>query len=148
MNLELKKRTPSLFTNMWSPESIFDADLFDRMPDFFTNKNFNIPSVNIKETPKAFQLDLAAPGLTRKDFDIEVTENLLSISAEKEESKEEEDGFTRREFKYNSFCRTFRLPEFVNADKIDAKYENGMLKLVIPKLKESPVNKRKHIDVA
>lgn len=148
MNLELKKRTPTLFSNMWSPESIFDVDLFDRMPDFFANKKLNIPSVNIKETPKSFELDLAAPGLTRKDFEIEVTENLLSISAEKEEVKEEEDGFTRKEFSYNSFCRTFRLPEYVNADKIDAKYDNGMLKIVIPKRKESPVNKRKHIDVS
>ncbi len=148
MTTELKKRLPNLFTNMWSPESIFDTDLFDRLPEFYSNRRINIPSVNIKETPKAFELDLAAPGLTRDDFNLEIAENLLSISAEKEETKEVEDGYTRKEFSYNSFCRTFRLPENVKVEKIDARYADGMLKVTIPKLKEKPISKSKHINVA
>lgn len=131
----------------WRPESLFDLDLFDRMPDFFTNRRFNLPAVNIKETAKFFELELAAPGLTRKDFDLEIVDNLLSITVEKEETKEEKNGYTRREFTYNSFIRTFRLPENVNPEKIDAKYKDGMLRVTIPKMKESPVSKTKHIDV-
>ena len=147
MKAELTKRRPTFLTDMWRPESLFNVDLFDRMPDFFTNRKFDIPSVNIKETPKSFDLELAAPGLTRKDFDIEIADNLLSISAEKEVTKEEEDGYTRREFAFNSFIRTFRLPENVNAEKIDAKYKDGMLYVIIPKMKETKVPKAKHINV-
>jgi HSP20 family protein len=101
------------------------------------------PSVNIIENNKEFKVELAAPGLSKKDFKIEIENRVLSISSEIEEEREEEDeNYKRREFSYNSFSRSFQLPEDVLADKIDAKYEGGILKLNIPK-KEVTVSKPK-----
>jgi HSP20 family protein len=141
MNLTLRNGglVPSLLTDL--PGSFFGPDLLDETTFLSPRLGVEVPTANIKETPKEYEIELAAPGLTRKDFKVSVENEMLSISAEKTEEKEEKDvDYSRREFSFNSFCRTFQLPENSKADKIDAKYENGILKVVIPK-KEITVEK-------
>ena len=99
----------------------------------------SVPAVNIKETPEHFDVEVAAPGMKKEDFKVELNNNVLTISSEREEEHEEnKDGkFNRREFSYQSFQRSFNLAkEIVDADKIEAKYENGLLHLRIPKREE------------
>lgn len=106
----------------------------------------NIPAANIKENAKDYSIELAAPGLAKEDFKINLENDVLSVSAEKSTEKEEQkDNYTRQEFQYNSFSRSFRLPESINPDKIDAKYENGLLKLTIPKKEEAAISNKKEI---
>jgi HSP20 family protein len=107
------------------------------MPANLWEKSFSklTPSANIKENESTFTLDLAAPGLKKDDFKIEINNGVLTISAEKKEEKNEEnDKFNRREFYYNSFSRSFTLPTNISENQIKASYENGLLKLIIPKL--------------
>ena len=107
-----------------------------------------IPAVNISEKQDRYEISLAAPGMKKDDFDIDVEGNMLTISAETEQQKEEkEQKHTRREFNYTSFARSFTLPEGVVRDKIDATYENGLLRLVLPKTEEAKKPASKHISV-
>jgi HSP20 family protein len=133
----------------------FISDFFDNsiFPESILNPTWmskgltrNIPSANIKETAKDYSIELAAPGLEKGDFKIDIENDVLSISAEKKhEEKEETEKFTRHEFEYNAFNRSFRLPESVNIDKVDAKYENGLLHLTIQKKPESISSLKKEI---
>jgi len=152
MSLALKKRngSHSLFSDLFKPmSSWFDRDLFDFDSEFMPTKlGINLPTANITESPKKFNLELAAPGLEQKDFSIEIENDMLTISAEKEEmKKEKEEEYSRKEYSFNSFSRSFRLPENINEDKIEAKYENGVLKITIPKVKETPVKPVHKIEV-
>lgn len=107
----------------------------------------SMPAANIKETEKSYHVELASPGMSKEDFKIELDEDLLTIRSEKEVQKEEEGTrFTKREFNYTSFVRSFRLPEEVDAENISAKYENGILALEIPK-KEIEAKKIRKIDI-
>lgn len=130
------------------------SDIFDNARFFGKNwleKEFGqaFPAVNIKETNKDFGLEFAAPGFKKEDFKVGVENGILSISAEKKEEKNEENKkFTRKEFSYNSFSRSFTLPENVNTENIDAKYENGILNLSIPKKEETKTLPKKDIKVA
>lgn len=141
---------PSLVSDFFDTGKLFpsvfdvDANLFD-----FDGGSILVPDANIIENGKDFKIELAAPGLERKDFKVEVKDGILTISAEKkEEKKEEKENYKRREFSYNSFCRSFTLPENSVQDKIDAKYENGILRLTLPK-KEVTISKpAKQIEVA
>jgi len=125
---------PSLTRKEFRPfylGSIFDDDFFP-----VTSKGSN-PAVNIREDEKRFILDLAVPGMDRKDMKIDINENLLTISAEtKNESEETNDGYKRKEFNYSSFCRSFQIPENVNTDKIEANYKDGILSVMLPKVTE------------
>jgi HSP20 family protein len=95
-----------------------------------------------------FEISLAAPGMRKDDFSIDVEGNLLTISAESEQKKEErEERHTRREFNYTSFSRAFTLPEGVMKDRIDASYESGLLKLMLPKTEEAKKSSSKHITI-
>ena len=117
---------PSVFEDMLRPMNEW---LDERWP--FSS---HLPAVNVKETDKAYEINLAAPGLEKSDFKIDLNGNMITISAEKEKTEEEkEDGFTRKEYNFNSFSRSFTLPEDTMADKIDANYVNGELKLMLPK---------------
>jgi HSP20 family protein len=142
MNLTVRKNggLPSLFSDFFGT-SLVDKDFFDLDSDLFPSRlGINVPTANVSETPKEYRLELAAPGLERKDFNVEVDNHVLRISAEKEEEKNEKDGeYSRREYSFNSFSRTFTLPDDVKEGSIDAKYENGVLKVSIPKTKETPV---------
>lgn len=93
-----------------------------------------VPASNIKENESEFQIELAVPGKKKEDFTIDVKENLLSISSEtKTEKVEKEENFTRKEFNYESFKRSFKLPEIANLENISATYLDGILKISIPK---------------
>ncbi len=141
MNLTVRKNggLPSLLSDFFGTPLI-DKDFFDMDSDLFSSRlGINVPTANITETPKEYKLELAAPGLERKDFNVEVDNHVLKISAEIEEEKELKDGeYSRREYSFNSFSRSFTLPEDVREGSIDAKYENGVLKVSIPKVKETP----------
>lgn len=101
------------------------------------------PQTNIHETPEAYHLELNAPGRTKEDFKIQVEQGLLTISFEKKESVQSEDYKTvRREFEFRSFKRSFSVDDKINADGIEAKYENGVLKLLLPKKEESKQSTR------
>ncbi|WP_418498360.1 Hsp20/alpha crystallin family protein [Flagellimonas sp.] len=110
-------------------------------PDWFggTEKwNASAPKVNIKDNEGEFELELAVPGMKKDDFTVEVDNDVLTISSEiKSENEEKKDNYTRKEFSYSSFKRAFTLPETVDGSKIDAKYEDGILKLTLPKKQEA-----------
>jgi len=124
---------PSLF------DRFFENDLFDWSNRNFSATNTTLPSVNIKESDDDFEVEVAAPGFARDDFKIELNRELLTISSEKEINNEIKEGqqFTQREFSYQSFSRQFSLPNTVDSEKITAKYDNGILKVVIPKKEEA-----------
>ena len=126
-----KPRLPwydTMFTDLLGSDRLLTNDLF--------MENKWIPAMNVKEKDDLFEIEIAAPGFTKNDFEISIENGLLKISAENsEEMKKEEDKFTRREFNYNSFFRSFTLPDNVNEDEmIDATYKRGILKLVLNKL--------------
>jgi HSP20 family protein len=132
------------FPSVW--EDFFNNDLFN-LPAM-ASRGATVPAVNINETDKEFELELAAPGLKKNDFKVNIDRNVLTVSTEKKEEKEEKDkNFTRKEFSYHSFSRSFTLPESVNQEKIDAKYTDGVLKLVLPK-KDEVIPKSKEIKIA
>jgi HSP20 family protein len=101
-------------------------------------KTFTMPAVNITEDKDFYKISLAAPGLEKKDFNIDVEGNMLTISSEKEEKKEEKnERLTRKEYNFSSFSRSFTLPEAVITEKIEAVYEGGELKVMLPKKDEA-----------
>jgi HSP20 family protein len=128
----------------------FFSDFFDN-DKFFSQPLFKedwFPSVNVVDGEKSYEIELAAPGFKKEDFRINVENGILNISAEtKAEEEEKKKNFTRREFSYNSFSRSFTLPENASEDKIEAKYENGVLKLDLAK-KALAAPKKKEIAVA
>lgn len=113
-----------------------------------TNKM--VPPVNIKETENAFTVELMAPGIKKENFNLEIDNDLLTISAEiKTENSEKEEGkFTRREFSYSSFKRAFTLPETVNTNEINASYQDGILSIGLPKKEEALPKPKRLIDIS
>lgn len=139
-----KTRLPwynSMFTDLLESDRLLTNDLL--------MENKWIPAMNVKETEDLFEIEMAAPGFTKKDFEISIENGLLKISAEKEEEmKEEVDDYTRREFNYNSFLRSFTLPENVNEEEmIDATYNRGILKLVLNKIHIDEITPKRVIEV-
>lgn len=124
------ERLPAIFEDFFKP--------WNEIMDFNGwAKTMTVPAVNITDNRDEYKVSLAVPGLKKEDFKIDVDGNILTISSEKEESNEEKDEkFTRREYSYSSFTRSFTLPEEVNREKIEAVYENGVLKLNLPKKEE------------
>ena len=121
----------------WLGSSLFDLDSNLVAPDTWGL----VPGANISETDKAYSIELAVPGLEKKDFKVEVQDGVLHISAEREEEKSEEDkNYRRQEFSYHSFSRAFTLPDNLLLDKIEASYTHGILHLTLPK-KEITVSK-------
>ena len=136
-------QTPSLF------DRFFDGEMFDWSNRNFSNTNTTLPSVNIKDNTDAFTVEVAAPGLEKGDFKIELNRNLLTISSEKEVKNETKEGevFTKREFSYQSFTRSFTLPQIADGDKIEAVYENGILSVSIPKREEAKPKPARMIEI-
>jgi HSP20 family protein len=126
--------------NPWFSD-VFDSLINDsRLNDRFVNKT---PAVNIAETENEFHIELAVPGLKKEDFKISLDKNLLSVSAEKKtENVDESKKYSKREYSYNSFVRSFTLPETADAAKIDAEYTDGVLKLNVAKKEEAKVQSR------
>lgn len=136
---------PSLF------DDFFSRDLMNWGLRNHSTTNTSIPAVNIRETADAFEVEMAAPGMSKEDFRIELDNNALTISSEREHRNEPTDSerYARREFSYQSFQRTFQLSkDVVDADKIQAKYENGLLRLTIPKKDEAKQRPPKMIQIS
>lgn len=129
------------------------VDHFFRDDDLMDNRWFGteltVPAVNVKETDEAFMVDMAAPGMKKKDFKIEIKEGVLNISSEsKTEKEEKEEDYTRKEFSYTAFNRSFWLPENVKADDIKANYADGILKIMVPKVKVAKPEPAKRVTVS
>lgn len=121
-------------------DDFFSKDLFDWGNSNFSVTGTTLPAVNVKETAENFVVEMAAPGMKKEDFKVELNNNVLTISSQKENENEEKDvnhRYSRKEFSYQSFQRSFQLSrDTVDADNIQAKYENGVLHLTIPKREE------------
>ena len=121
-------------------DDFFNRDLFNWGNTNFSDTNTSIPAVNIKETAENYEVEVAAPGMSKNDFKVELDGNALTISSERSNQKDErvDERYSRKEFSYQSFQRTFTLQKnVVDIDKIQAKYENGLLHLLIPKKEEA-----------
>jgi HSP20 family protein len=126
-------------------DRLFNADKFHRD---FSETNLSSPLVNIKQAEDKYSVEMSVPGFDKNDFNIELNENELIISSEKEENKEQEgEKYTRKEFSYQSFRRSFTLPETVDGDKISAQYKDGVLYVDIPKREEAKPKLPKQIAV-
>lgn len=133
-NASLLPSAPTFF------DDFFTKDLFDWAFKKQSPTGTTVPSVNILETNDNFLVEMAAPGMNKKDFKIELDNEILTISSERKTENElkEGDRFTRREFSYQSFQRSFHLPKsVVDESKIEAKYENGVLRVAIWKKEEA-----------
>ncbi|WP_343485747.1 Hsp20/alpha crystallin family protein [Allomuricauda sp. d1] len=141
--MSLVKRNNLLFPSLMN--DFFKPDWFGGMDNF----DSNLPAVNIKENEKDFKLELAIPGFKKDDFNVEVDNNVLTISSElKSEDETKEENYTRREFSYSSFKRAFTLPETVDEDNINANYEDGILTLKLPKKEEALPKPKRMIEIA
>ncbi len=145
MNLvKFSNNRPSVF------DRFFDNDMLDWNNRHFSDTNTTLPSVNIKENTDEYIVEVAAPGFDKKDFNIEVENDTLIISSEKKVKTEEKDDerVTKREFSYQSFTRSFALPVLVEREKIKAKYDNGILNILIPKKEEAKPKPPKRIEIS
>lgn len=143
----------SMLSRTTNLPSVFD-DFFKPWNDWFTNggamnKLMTVPAVNVKENENEYQLSLGVPGMKKEDFHINIDRDLMTISAEKEENKEEKnEKFSREEYNYSSFTRTFNLPDDAKYENIQAKYDNGVLMISIPKKEEAKkMTTQKRIEV-
>lgn len=136
----------------WNNQPRFSGmfnNFFDNELDFTHRKESGCtPRTNIIENDNAFMLEFAVPGMSKKDFKINLENNLLSISAEIEDEKKEEVNYTRKEFDSGSFTRSFVIPKLVEADTIKADYKNGVLSVTLPKKDADKVKVSKEIRVA
>jgi len=119
--------------------NLFDDFFRDWSVSNFSDTNTTLPAVNIKEDTNGFTIEVAAPGMDKKDFNINFENDVLTISSEKKvENEDSGDNYTRKEYSYQSFTRNFRIPEnTVDSDKIAASYKNGELLISIPKREEA-----------
>ncbi len=128
------------------------SDLMNRFMNDFNMENPTRdcykPAVNITENDEEFSLDFMVPGMKKEDFKINLENDVLTVSAElKEEKKEENRGYYRKEFSYGSFCRSFTLPESIDSENIKASYENGILTVGLPKKEEAKPQPARLIDI-
>ncbi|MCU0455789.1 MAG: Hsp20/alpha crystallin family protein [Bacteroidales bacterium] len=137
---------PTITRRTFSPllSNLFDDDFFPTL----TSRTSSMPAVNIRENEKNFTLDLAVPGMDKKDLKIDINEDVLTISAEtRNENEENNEGYKRKEFSYTSFCRSFYLPENVTKEKIAASYKDGILSVELPKNDEEKAKLTKQIKI-
>ena len=129
--------------------NVFNDFFRDWSTSNFSETNTTLPAVNIKETENDFMVDVAVPGMDKKDFKIDLDNDILTISSEKTTKNDtSDDNYTRKEYSYMSFKRSFTLPKgVVDRDKIKATYKNGELKITIPKLEEAKPKPAKLIEV-
>lgn len=141
---------PNIITDLTDAERYSNKGILNMEGDFIPYESLlKIPYVNVWETETDYQIDLAAPGLDKKDFRVELANNVLYISAEKEVRTEKSiGGISHKEFSFDNFCRTFRLPENSKVEKVQAHYENGILKVEIPKKEIALIKPKKEFAVA
>ena len=145
--MKLIRRNDAFFPTLW--EDFFDRDWLNTPG--FSNTGVSIPAVNIKESEEGYSVEIAVPGMKKEDFKVDLDHNLLTISAEEktEDSEKDAEGkYTRREFNYRSFKRTFTLPETANEEEIHAAYKDGVLVIDIPKKEEAKPKPVKMIEIA
>jgi HSP20 family protein len=139
---------PTITRKSYRP--FYMSNLFN--DDFFPVLNTSassMPAVNIKEDEKKYTLELAVPGIDKKDLKIDINEDVLTISSESSNEKEEnKDGYKRKEFSFASFCRSFYIPENVNRDSIEANYKDGILTVGLPKQEEDKSKISRQISIS
>lgn len=142
-----KYNRPSTFTNDF--DKFFNDFFFTPVRAKQNNAFENIPAVNISEKDGVFHIELAVPGMKKEDFNIEIHDGVMSISSEtKEESTSEERNYSKREFNYSSFERRFTLPDNIKEEQVSAKYEDGILKVSVPKADEKEKNTKKQVQIS
>ena len=146
--------TLARLSNNWVPslmDKFFEGIMMDWNSNNYAGANSTLPAVNVRENDNEYYIDVAAPGLKKGDFNVSYDNGRLSISSEQKAEHEEKDGekVTRREFSYQAFQRSFSVPEnTVNADKILAKYDNGILHVTLPKREEAKPKPAKEIKIS
>lgn len=144
--MNLMKRNSLLPSSTSLFDDFFTRDLFDWSR---TEGNGLVPRVNIKEEDDGFGVEIAAPGMKKDDFRVQLDNDMLTVSSEVSNNQQEEkDNYTRKEFSYHAFRRSFYLPNTVEADKINAKYEDGILSLWIPKKEEAKKKPSRTISIS
>jgi HSP20 family protein len=142
---------PSI-SRFWDDDDFFNRSLMNWGTSNYSNTGTTLPAVNIKETDNSYEVEMAAPGMKKEDFKIELDNNILTISSEKSQEYEEggeNEKYSRKEFSYQSFQRSFSLPkEVVDEDKIEARYKDGVLHLNIPKREEAKQKAPRKIEIA
>jgi HSP20 family protein len=151
-NGSLTKEKTLKQSNFPTFSSLIDDWFLGDIPSLFTsnyNTGITLPKTNIRETVDAYFVEMAVPGLKKDDLELKLDNQMLSISAEtKKENEENKDNYTRREFGYSSFKRSFTLPEFIDESKIKAKYNEGILSIELPKKEEAKPKPPKTIKVS
>ncbi len=135
--MNMLKRSNLYLPSFW--DNFFSKELGDWGSSNFSSTDTTLPAVNVKEDEETFLIEVAAPGMSKNDFKVDLENNMLTISSEKEAEKQEEEKgrYTRREFSYLSFRRSFTVPEtLVDRDKITARYNEGILRVTLPKKEE------------
>ncbi len=145
--MTLARRSESYLPSLF--DRFFNSDLMDWNLTNFSGPNTTLPAVNVKETADDYILEVAAPGMSKKDFKVSFQNNVLTISSEKrEEKRDEDDNYTRREFSYQSFQRSFTVPQHnVDGEKITANYADGILCVKLPKREEVKPKPAKEIKI-
>ena len=137
-----REAVPSMFNDFFRPWN----EWFDN--GGFMGRTLSMPAVNISEAKDNYLVSLAVPGMKKDDFKVDVEGNMLTISSEKSETKEaNEEKYTRKEYNYSSFSRSFTIPDDVEIEKIDARYQDGELKLTLPRKEEAKKSSAKKISV-
>lgn len=132
-------------------DDFLGGDLMDWGNSNFADIDTTLPAINVKENDNEYKLEVAAPGMKKDDFQLDYENGRLTISSERKDQKEMKEGekLTRREFSYQTFQRSFTVPEeLVNADEISAKYEDGILYVILPKREEIKPKPPKHIAIS
>nr|WP_321230231.1 Hsp20/alpha crystallin family protein [uncultured Psychroserpens sp.] len=133
-------------SNFFDNDDFFNNQLFNNE---LWNNQLNEPALNIKETDEAFEVELAAPGFSKKDFEVTIDEGCLNISAENSHSEEEKkSNYTRQEFSYNSFEKRLQLPDSVKEENVKAHYKDGILSFNLIKKEEAKLHKPKKIEIS
>lgn len=140
--IRFSNQYPSLF------DSFANNDLYDWSLSNYSKTNLTTPSVNIKESSEGFSVEVAAPGLDKTDFKVSLDYDLLTISSEKKSDQPEGTTYSRREFSYQNFARSFTLPKVADGDKISASYDNGILRVFIPKKDEAKPKPARSISIS
>ncbi len=146
--MTLAKRSENYFPSIF--DRFFNNDLMDWGLTNFSSTNTSLPAVNVKETHDDYVIEVAAPGMKKKDFKINYHNNVLTISSERnEESEDKNDNYSRREFSYQSFQRSFTVPQnSVDGEKIEASYNDGILSIKLPKREEIKPRPAKEIKIS
>lgn len=144
--IKRRRNSGGLSARQSSMSDFFDIDKLFDMDDWFSRDW--VPACNVQDNPDSYDIEVAAPGMTKEDFNVSVKEGVMTISSEQEEEKEEKTkNYTRREFSTRAFRREFTLPKDANENDVKAKYEKGILKIAIGKLEEAKSKPSKTVPV-